>query len=153
MTAAPVDTLVRDVYSALLDAWNRRSADEIAALFAADGTLVGFDGSVVAGHEIYEHLAATFADHLTATYVAKVRGVREVGPNAALLRAIVGMVPRGGTDLNPTSNAHQTLLVERRDDAGQIVLFQNTPAQYHGRPHLVEQHTTEIRQLIGEATT
>ncbi|MGZ4033139.1 MAG: SgcJ/EcaC family oxidoreductase, partial [Tumebacillaceae bacterium] len=30
----------------------------------------------------------------------------------------------------------------------QIALFQNTPAQFHGRPELVEQMTAELRELI-----
>jgi len=28
------------------------------------------------------------------------------------------------------------------------VLFQNTPAQFHGRPELVQQLTEELRQLL-----
>lgn len=142
------DSAVRDIYGALLDAWNARRAGDMAALFAADGTLIGFDGSVVPGPEIGEHLGAIFADHPTARYVAKVREVHEIGATAALLRAIVGMVPPGATDLNPAANAHQTLLVEQRAGAWRIILFQNTPAQYHGRPHLAEEHTAEIRELL-----
>lgn len=30
----------------------------------------------------------------------------------------------------------------------QIQLFQNTPAQFHGRPELVEQMTEELRQQL-----
>ncbi|MGC9668426.1 SgcJ/EcaC family oxidoreductase [Planosporangium sp. 12N6] len=139
---------VRDLYTRLLDAWNRRSADDFAALFAGDGTVIGFDGSVMTGDEVREQLTAIFADHPTAGYLAKVREVRPVGATAVLLRAIVGMVPPGGTDLNPAVNAHQTMVADRHDGTWRIVLFQNTPAQYHGRPHLVEQHTAELRRLL-----
>jgi hypothetical protein len=33
-----------------------------------------------------------------------------------------------------------------------IVLFQNTPAQYHGRPELTEQHTAELQPLLSNGT-
>ncbi|GIH78363.1 SgcJ/EcaC family oxidoreductase [Planobispora longispora] len=143
------DSAVRDLYSRLLDAWNRRDAKDYASLIADDGTIIGFDGSIeTGGQEVEEHLAAIFADHPTASYVAKVREVRPLGPDTVLLRAIVGLVPPGADDLKPEGNAHQTLVAERHGDTWRIVLFQNTPAQYHGRPHLVEQHTAELRELL-----
>ncbi|WP_068927528.1 SgcJ/EcaC family oxidoreductase [Planobispora rosea] len=145
------DSAVRDLYSRLLDAWNRRDARAYAALIADDGTIIGFDGSIeTGGKEVEEHLAGIFADHPTASYVAKVREVRPLGPDTVLLRAISGLVPPGADDLNPAANSHHTLIAERHGDTWRIVLFQNTPAAYHGRPHLVDQHTTELRELLEE---
>src|SRR6266480_4861248 len=46
--------------------------------------------------------------------------------------------------LKPDVNAVQTLLAERTAGGWRIVLLQNTPAQHHGRPDLVEQHTAEL---------
>lgn len=62
------------------------------------------------------------------------------------MRAIVGMVPDG--ELVPALNAHQTLVAVKRDSQWTIELFQNTPAQFHGRPDLVEQMTEELRQSL-----
>jgi uncharacterized protein (TIGR02246 family) len=138
---------VRELYEELLRAWNERDAAAFAGLFADDGVSIGFDGSEATGAEIREHLSGVFGDHPTAAYVGKVREVRSLGPDAAVLRAIVGMVPPGGDELNPEANAHQSLVAERRSEAWRIVLFQNTPAQYHGRPELVEAHTAEIEQV------
>jgi hypothetical protein len=42
-----------------------------------------------------------FAHHATAAYVAKVRSVRVLGEGVALLRAVAGMVPPGGSAINP----------------------------------------------------
>jgi len=92
-----------------------------------------------------------FADHPTAIYVGKVRGVRFLTPQVAILRAVAGMVPRGQPDLNPAVNAIQTLVAARHDGQWQIELFQNTPAQFHGRPELAQQLTEELRQLLGRA--
>jgi len=136
---------VRDLYARLLDAWNRRNAQDYAALFAEDGSLIGFDGSQATGPEVLNHLTPIFADHPTAAYVAKVREVRPLGPGAAVLRAIVGMIPPGQSKLNPAVNAVQTLVAQKHHGTWGIVLFQNTPAQYHGRPDLAEQHTAELQ--------
>jgi uncharacterized protein (TIGR02246 family) len=84
------------VYTALLDAWNRQDASAFAALFTATGHVTGFDGSQMSGQaKIATELSAIFAQHRTASYVAKVREVRSLAPSVTLLRAIVGMIPPG----------------------------------------------------------
>ena len=80
--------------------------------------------------------------------MSKVKSVRLLSPEVAILRAIVGMVPPGQSDLNPAVNAHQTLVAAKRDGTWRIAFFQNTPAQFHGRPELVQQMTEELRQLL-----
>src|SRR5688500_13259370 len=93
----------RSLHQAALEAWNGYDAPAFASLFAEDGNVVGFDGSMVDGRDaIQAHLEGIFADHQPAAYVGKVREVRELAPSGAvLLRAVVGMVPPGADDLNP----------------------------------------------------
>jgi len=142
---------VRSLYQRLLDAWNKRDAAAYAALFEDGANVVGFDGSQMTGRsEIETTLAQIFAHHQTASYVSKVREVRLLTPDVAILRAVVGMVPPGQNDLNPAVNAIQTLVALRRDGRWQIALFQNTPAQFHGRPELAQQLTEELRQLLAK---
>jgi uncharacterized protein (TIGR02246 family) len=144
-----VETEVRDLYKQLLDSWNRRNAADFAALFEADGNQIGFDGSQVNGRtEIGSHLSGIFADHMTAAYVGRVREVRFLTPEVAILRAVVGMVPPGKTDINPATNAIQSLVAVKHQSEWRIALFQNTPAQFHGRPELAEQLMEELRQLL-----
>ena len=147
------DGEVRDLYARLLGAWNDHDAEAFAALFGEDGAMVGFDGSQAAGPAIRDHLTPIFAAHPTAAYVAHVREVRSLAPGVALLRAAAGMVPPGGGDLNPAVNTLQTLLAARSGNGWRIVLFQNTPAQFHGRPDLTEQHLAELRPLLRAGTT
>jgi uncharacterized protein (TIGR02246 family) len=85
---------------------------------------------------------------MTATYVSKIRRVRFLAPEVAILRAVVGMVPPGKQDINPNTNAIQTLVATKQKDQWHIALFQKTPAQFHGRPELVEALTEELRQLL-----
>src|SRR5688572_19530243 len=87
----------RALYEWLLDAWNARDAAAFSALFAVDGTVIGFDGSLMRGPEaIRAELARIFADHDTARYVSIVRDARATDADTALLLADAGMVPRGG---------------------------------------------------------
>src|SRR5436190_4230952 len=101
---------IRQMYEQIIAAWNRRDAVDMAAPFAENGSIVGFDGSQVDSREAIEaHLRPIFADHPTAAYVAKVREIRELGSNVALLRAVAGMVPPGGNDINPAVNTVHSL--------------------------------------------
>ena len=140
---------VRRLYRELLDGWNQHNADAFAAPFAEDGEAIGFDGSQMSGRvDIAATLGQVFADHVTAPYVSKVRSVRLLSPEVAILRAIVGMVPPGQSDLNPAVNAHQTLVAAKREGTWRIELLQTTPAQFHGRPDLIERMAEELRQLL-----
>ena len=138
---------VRKLYQDLIDAWNRRSASDMAALFHDEGVSIGFDGSEMIGpSSIQSELTRIFAEHPTAPYIVKVKAGLLLSPEVALLRAIAGMVPLGKNDLDPKLNAIQSL-VARKEDGWRVILFQNTPAQFHDRPELVQQMTDELRGL------
>src|SRR5690348_1298483 len=142
---APIAAL----YVQLLDSWNRRDASAFAALFDDEGQSIGFDGSPMSGRdEITATLGQIFADHVTAAYIARVRGIRLLTPAVALLRAVVGMVPPGQSDINPAVNAMQTVVAVNRAGEWRIALLQNTPAQFHGRPEMAEALTRELRALL-----
>ncbi|HEU4867685.1 MAG TPA: SgcJ/EcaC family oxidoreductase [Actinomycetota bacterium] len=137
------------VYEQLLNAWNNHDAEGFAALFADDGNVVGFDGSSMNGREeIAAELGRIFADHQTASYVAKLREVREVAPPLVLIRAVVGMVPTGRSGINPETNSIQHLLLSKQGGHFKIEVFQNTPAAYHGRPDLAEALTQELTEVL-----
>jgi uncharacterized protein (TIGR02246 family) len=140
---------VEELHRTLLERWNARDAQGFAALFEDEGHSIGFDGSEMHGpEEIASELGRIFTDHETATYVTKVRDIHPVAADVALLRAVVGMVPPGKTDLNPDVNAIQTLLATRADGTWRISLLQNTPAQFHGRPEAAEALTAELRSAL-----
>jgi uncharacterized protein (TIGR02246 family) len=145
---AEVITTVQRLYEELLTAWNNHDARRYAALFANDGSLIGFDGSQVSAPEVEGHITSILADHPTASYVWKVQEVRPLSGGVVLLRARVGMVPPGQTDLNPAANAVQSLVAVQQDGTWRIALFHNTPAQYHGRPDLADEHTAQMRDAV-----
>jgi uncharacterized protein (TIGR02246 family) len=143
------EAAVGALYRKLLDRWNERDADGMAGLFIAEGSTVGFDGSQLNGRaEIANEMSRIFASHPTGSYISKVRDIRLLSADVALLRAVVGMVPPGQTDINPAVNAVQALVAARTDGGWRIAFFQNTPAQFHGRPEMAQQLTEELRRLV-----
>lgn len=137
------------IYRRLLKAWNTRDANAFASLFAADGHVVGFDGSQMEGRDtIQSELGAIFAHHPTAAYVAKIREISQLDPKVAVLRAVVGMVPPGKHEIKPDVNAIQSVVFVQTGERLEIALLQNTPAAFHGRPELVEQLTAELTDVL-----
>src|SRR5258706_9698965 len=143
------ETQVRVLYQSWLDSWNRRNAAELAYLCTIDVNVIGYDGSQMNGSaEIKSVIGQIFADHQTSAYIGIVREVRFLAPGVAILRAVVGMIPRGQSDINPAVNAIQSLVATKQDGQWRITLFQNTPAAFHGRPDLSDQLTEELRQAL-----
>ncbi|OEH56334.1 DUF4440 domain-containing protein [Oceanobacillus sp. E9] len=140
---------VQKLYQTLIDAWNKRDAEGMASRFAEQGVQIGFDGSKLVGKkEILSHLVPIFENHPTPPFVTKVKNIRILGNDTAILHAIAGMIPPGKKEIDPSVNAHQTLVAVKKDDEWQIELFQNTPAQFHGRPELVEEMTKELMEIV-----
>jgi uncharacterized protein (TIGR02246 family) len=137
------------VYDRMLRAWNDQNADAFGAVFAEDGSAVGFDGSTMTGRQgIVETIRAIFKNHRTATYVAKVREVRGLGVDVVLVRAVVGMRPPGATELNPAVNAIQSVVMTGQGASLRVALLHNTPAAFHGRPELAAELTRELTDVL-----
>jgi uncharacterized protein (TIGR02246 family) len=151
VTAAhPHDAQIQALYSSFLDGWNRRSGAAVAACFADDGDIIGFDGTHHRGRlSIAADLRAVFGSHQTPAYVAVVRSVRPVADRVAVLMANAGMIPPGGHDLDPDLHTvHTMVAVDEGRGRWRISLFQATPAAWHGHPYLRDELTEELRGLL-----
>jgi uncharacterized protein (TIGR02246 family) len=143
------ENVIRALYTHLLESWNARKASDYAALFEEQSHVVGFDGSQMNSRaEIETTLDGIFRDHQTGRYVGIIREVRFLNGETAILRAVSGVIPHGATAINPALNSIQTLVAAKHDDQWQITLFQNTPAQFHGRPDHAEALTRELGKLV-----
>jgi len=141
------NSAVELIYRQLIESWNETNSRAFADLFAKDGSIVGFDGSQANNrNKIFEHLAGIFADHKPAQFVTIVEEIRWLSNEIALLRAVAGMVPRGKKEINPQTNAIQSLIVVEDKDKFRIALFQNTPAAFHGRPELSKELTGRLQK-------
>jgi uncharacterized protein (TIGR02246 family) len=148
-SAASAERATRALYAAVLQCWNQRDAGGFARRFGRNANMVGFDGSPVDGQESIEtHLTQVFSSHPTASFVAKVREVRLLSAGVVLLRAVAGMVPPGGSELNPAVNTIHTLVAAGQGSQWRVELFQSTPAAFHGRPEASEALTAELRKEL-----
>jgi uncharacterized protein (TIGR02246 family) len=137
------------LYEALIKSWNNRDAKGMAGLYASGGGQIGFDGSQISGAgDIEQHLAPIFRDHPTPKFVFIIRDVKLLGDDVGLLRAIAGMVPRDGTDINPSLNTVQSMLARKQRSLWKVELFQNTPARLDGRPADVAAMTQELQAAV-----
>ncbi|MFC4023899.1 SgcJ/EcaC family oxidoreductase [Oceanobacillus longus] len=144
-----IENQIIGLYQQLIISWNNRQAHDMADVFTEDGVQIGFDGSVADGREeIFSHIAPIFRDHPTAPFVTKIKEISLLNNDTAILRAIAGMVPPGQSDINSEVNAHQTMVAVHKNGNWRVKLFQNTPAQFHGRPELVEEMTTELESYF-----
>ena len=143
------ETEVRALYRQIINAWNRRSANAIGELFADDGAVIQCDGLELKGRdEIVSGHQQIFEDHHTGAFVGKVRGIDFLDSEIAVLRAVAGMVMPGESDFDSRLNTIQTLVTVKHNGHWQGVLFQNTPAQFQGRPEEAAAVTAELRRQL-----
>jgi uncharacterized protein (TIGR02246 family) len=143
------ETIIKELHQQLLTAWNNQDGAGMASLFTDNGSVVGFDGSENNGKAVIEkEMSKIFKDHKTARYIWQVREVRFLSPEIALLRAVVGMVLPGEKKVKPERNAIQSLIAVKENENWKVALFQNTPAQYHGRPEVAQALTNELNALV-----
>jgi uncharacterized protein (TIGR02246 family) len=106
---------IRALYQQLMDGWNRGSGEAFAATFAEDDELVGFDGTHLKGRQEI----ASFHQQLFDTYVkgsrlvGKIRSVRFLTPDVAVMHTVGGTIMAGQTDIEPERNSVQILVAKR----------------------------------------
>jgi uncharacterized protein (TIGR02246 family) len=141
---------IRSLYQQLMDGWNAASGDAFAAPFEEDGDLVGFDGTHIKGRQeiasFHQHLFDMFLKG--SRLVGKVRSVRFLTSNVAVMHAVGGTVMAGESDLERERNSVQTLVAVKRNGKWSLAAFQNTRAIYMGRPEESQKLTEELRALL-----
>ena len=106
---------VRALYQRLIGRWNHHDAAGMAALFADDGSQIGFDVSMInkRSREPAAWLAASFVKHPTPPFVWKVREVRGLGEDDMALAQTPASAwsPPVASFINPALTVIQTLMV------------------------------------------
>jgi uncharacterized protein (TIGR02246 family) len=151
ISTATDEAAIRALYQQAMDGWNRGSGEAFAAPFAEDGDLVGFDGTHLKGRqEISSFHQQLFDTYVKGTrLVGKIRSVRFLTSDVALMHVVGGTIMAGQTDIEPERNSVQTI-VATKEKKGEwhLAAFQNTRAQYLGRPLEVQKLTEELRRLL-----
>ena len=149
-SATDDEAAIRSLYQQLMDGWNAASGYAFAAPFEEDGDLVGFDGTHIKGRQeiasFHQHLFDMFLKG--SRLVGKVRSVRFLISNVAVMHAVGGTVMAGQSDLDPERNSVQTLVAVKRNGKWSLAAFQNTRATYMGTPEESQKLTEELRALL-----
>jgi uncharacterized protein (TIGR02246 family) len=151
-SSAENESAICALYLQMIDGWNKGDGDVFAAPFAEDADLVGFDGT----HLKRRQEIASFHQHLFDTFVkgsrliGKVRGIRFLTPDVAIMHSVGGTIMAGQSDIESERNSVHTIVTKKGDTNSQwrIIAFQNTRAQYIGRPEMVEALTEDLRQEL-----
>ncbi|HKH77141.1 MAG TPA: SgcJ/EcaC family oxidoreductase [Rubrobacteraceae bacterium] len=119
---------VRDLYRELMDGWNRGDGEAFAAVFAEDGDLVAFDGTHFEGRaEIASFHQVLFDRWMKGTrLIGRVKDVRFLSPDVALMHAVGSTIMRGKSESSPERDSIQTLVAVRHDGEWRLAAFQNT---------------------------
>jgi uncharacterized protein (TIGR02246 family) len=119
---------VRDLYRELMDGWNRGSGEDFAAVFTEDGDLVAFDGTHFAGRaQIAPFHQELFDKWMKGTrLVGRVKDVRFLSPNVALMHAVGSTIKRAKSVPSPERDSIQTLVATRQNGEWRFAAFQNT---------------------------
>ena len=145
---------IQTIYRQLINSWSEMNSKAFAGLLTTDGSIVGFDGSQANSRkEIYDHLSGIFADHAPARFVTIIREIRLLSPSVGLLRAVAGMVPRNEKEINPKTNAIQSLVAVKMEQRFMIALFQNTLAAFHGRAEDAKELTEELQEQFQKGSS
>jgi uncharacterized protein (TIGR02246 family) len=120
---------VRDLlYRELMEGWNRGSGEDFAAVFTEDGDLVAFDGTHFEGRaQIASFHQELFDKWMKGTrLVGRVKDVRFLSPNVALMHAVGSAIMRGKSVPSPERDSIQTLVATRQNGEWRFAAFQNT---------------------------
>jgi uncharacterized protein (TIGR02246 family) len=130
------EVALRALYQQLMDGWNQGSGDAFAAVFTADGDLVGFDGTHLKGQEEITRFHQELFDKWLegSRLVGEVKDVRFLSPDVALMHAVGGTVMRGKSEPSPERDSIQTLVARRQEgNQWRLAAFQNTRLHPIGR--------------------
>lgn len=122
------ETILRQQFQALYDAWAAGDAQAYSALFAPDADYVAFDGvnqkgraAIRAGHQ------PLFAKWLKGSRLTgQIDDLRFLAPTVALLHASGSILDRGRATPAPERASSQTLVAVKENGDWRFVAFHNT---------------------------
>ncbi len=119
---------IRELFERLLEDWARGDGEAYGSRFTGDADYVAFDGSHTKGRgEISSSHQQLFDKYLKGTRLTgRIKSVRFLGPDTALVHAVGGTMMRGKTKPSPERDSIQTLVAVRRDGQWRFAAFHNS---------------------------
>jgi uncharacterized protein (TIGR02246 family) len=144
------EAIIRTLYQQTIDGWNQGSGDAFAAPYSEDSDFVGFDGTYLKGRQQIASFHQMLLDKFLkgSRLIGKIRSIRFIAENVAIMIAVGGTVMAGQSDIEPERNSIHTIVAVKRDNNWYFTAFQNSRAQYIGRPEESQALTEELRQEL-----
>jgi uncharacterized protein (TIGR02246 family) len=144
------EAAIRELYQQMVDGWNRGNGEAFAAPYAEDGDLVGFDGTYLKGRREIASFHQQLFDRFVkgSRLVGKIRSVRFLTLDVAVMHSVSGTVMAEQSDIDPERNSIHMLVAIKSGPEWRLAAFQNTRAQYLGRPEALQALTDELRQEL-----
>ena len=141
---------IRSLYEQMIDGWNKGSGQIFAAPYTDDSDFIGFDGTYLKGRqEIASFHQMIFDKFLKGSrVVGKIRSTRFVTEDVAVMIAVGGTMMAGQSDIEPERNSIHTLVAIKRDAKWYFTAFQNSRAQFIGRPEESQALIEELREKL-----
>lgn len=98
---------IRELYQQMVYGWNRGSGKGFAAPYAEDGVLVGYDGTYPKRHREMASFDQQIFDRFVkgSRFVWKIRSVRFLTADVALIHAVSGTVMAGQLNIDQERNS------------------------------------------------
>jgi uncharacterized protein (TIGR02246 family) len=148
------EAAIRKLYQQMIDGWNAGNGDAYAAAYTDDSDFIGFDGTYMKGRqEIASFHQMLFDKFLRGSrLIGKIKSIRFVTMDVAIMIAVGGTVMAGQWDIEPERNSIHTIVAVKRDNNWYFTAFQNSRAQYIGRPEISRALTEELRQELSKTS-
>jgi uncharacterized protein (TIGR02246 family) len=144
------EAAIQDLYQQMIDGWNAGNGNAFAAPYTDDSDFIGFDGTYMKGRqEIASFHQMLFDKFLRGSrLIGKIRSMRFVTMDIAIMIAVGGTVMAGQSDVEPERNSIHTIVAVKYDNHWYFTAFQNSRAQYIGRPEESQALTEELSQEL-----
>ena len=144
------ETTIRNLYQRTIDGWNKARGDAFAAPYTDDSDFIGFDGTYMKGRQEIASFHQMLFDRFLrgSRLIGKVRSIRFVTVDVAIMIAVGVTVMAGQSDIEPERNSIHTIVAVKRENYWHFTAFQNSRAQYIGRPEKSQSLTEELRREL-----
>src|ERR687885_1684315 len=149
------EAAIRTLYQQMIDGWNKGSGQAFAAPYTDDSDFIGFDGTYMKGRQQIASFHQMLFDKFLkgSSLIGRIRSVRFIAENVAIMIAVGGTVMTGQSDIEPERNSIHAIVAVKHDSNWYFTAFQNSRVQYIGRPEEFQALTEELRQELSMASS
>lgn len=143
---------IQNLYQTKLRGWNLGNDEIFSGVYTDDADFIGFDGTYLKGKQKIASFHQMLFDRFLkgSKIVGKIKCIRFLTADVAVVVAIGGTIESGRSKINPDRNSIHTMVAVKKDSRNSrwyFTAFQNTRAKYIGQPEKTEELTKEVEEL------